>query len=363
MRKIGIREIAKLANVSIATVDRALHGREGIKASTRQGILQFAQKTGYTPNLVARALSVGRASIRIGVCIPREIHFFYDQVRDGILAEASRYKHLGIDVVYRPVERLGTVEPERVKELLRSKIQGLIVTPGDPERLTPLINMAEEKGVRVICVATDAPVTRRSTVICVEPELNGRLAGELMGKLLPPESQVAIVTGMLRTEDHLKKTQGFCETFPQFCPGGKVAEVLEGHEDEEETFRKCFEFLGNARSLAGLYVSTVNCLPVCRALSARALCGKIKVITTDLFDEMVPHFKNGTIAGSIYQRPYVQGQIAVRLLMDYLVNRHPLPTTHYLSPHIVMTSNLYLFRETRGPQSLRAKSTQAVEVG
>jgi LacI family transcriptional regulator len=60
MRKIGIREIAKLANVSIATVDRALHGREGIKASTRQRILQFAQKTGYTPNLVARALSVAR---------------------------------------------------------------------------------------------------------------------------------------------------------------------------------------------------------------------------------------------------------------------------------------------------------------
>jgi len=362
MRKIGIREIAGLANVSIATVDRALHGREGIKPSTRQRILQFAQKTGYTPNLVGRALSVGRASIRIGVCIPREIHFFYDQVREGIFAEASRYTHLGIDIVYQPVERLGSGEAERVRQLLRRKIRGLILTPGDPERLTPLINMAEERGVRVICVATDAPASRRSTIICVEPELNGQLAGELMGKLVPPESQVAIVTGMLRTKDHLKKTQGFCETFPQFCRGGKVVEVLEGHEDEEETFQKCFEFLGNAKSLAGLYVSTVNCLPVCRALSARALCGKVKLITTDLFNEMVPYFKNGTIAGSIHQRPYVQGQTAVRLLIDHIVNRHPLPTTHYLSPHIVMTSNLGLFRETRARQSLRVKRTQVVQV-
>ena len=86
----GIHLIAEMADVSIGTVDRALHGREGIKESTRQRILQIARQIGYTPNLAARALSVAKASARIGVCIPREIHFFYDQLWRGVLDEEKR---------------------------------------------------------------------------------------------------------------------------------------------------------------------------------------------------------------------------------------------------------------------------------
>src|ERR1700688_4313191 len=52
----GIHLIAELANVSIGTVDRALHGRDGINESTRERILQIARKISYTPNLAARAL-------------------------------------------------------------------------------------------------------------------------------------------------------------------------------------------------------------------------------------------------------------------------------------------------------------------
>ena len=86
----GIHQIAELANVSIGTVDRALHGRNGIRESTRHRILQIAAQIGYTPNLAARALSVSRTGVRIGVCIPREIRFFYDQLWSGVLDEARR---------------------------------------------------------------------------------------------------------------------------------------------------------------------------------------------------------------------------------------------------------------------------------
>src|SRR5438034_778740 len=76
----GIHLIAELANVSIGTVDRALHGRPGINEETSQRILQVARQVGYTPNLAARALSVAKNNLKVGVCVPREIHFFYDQL-------------------------------------------------------------------------------------------------------------------------------------------------------------------------------------------------------------------------------------------------------------------------------------------
>ena len=71
--KIGVRQIAKLADVSPGTVDRALNGRKGITESTRKRILAIAESAGYKPDLAARALSTGRVPITIGVCIPHEI--------------------------------------------------------------------------------------------------------------------------------------------------------------------------------------------------------------------------------------------------------------------------------------------------
>ena len=343
----GIHLIAELAKVSIGTVDRALHGRGGIKESTRHRILQVARQIGYTPNLAARALSVARASATIGVCMPREIHFFYDQLWSGVLDEARRIAHIGIGVVYRPVQILGVGDTEAFEELSQSGVSGIILTAGNPQGLKPLIDAAEEKGIRVVCVSTDSPESRRSCIVCVEPRLNGCLAGELMGKFVPPGSNVAVVAGMLNTEDHRKKSDGFSEAFPQHCAGGKIFTIIEGHEDEEESFQKTFDLLRRAPDLAGLYVNTVNCLPVCRALGAHGLAGKVKLITTDLFAEMAPYFHKGIITASIYQQPHRQGQMALRLMADHLTSKVPLPPTVHLSPGVVMSSNLNLFREMR----------------
>jgi len=343
----GIHLLAELANVSIGTVDRALHGREGIRESTRQRILQIARQIGYTPNLAARALSAAKGGIRIGVCIPREIHFFYDQLWSGVLDEARRLAPLGVHFEYRPVRALGEEDTTAFQELLKGAVDGIIVTAGNPRGLAPLIDEAEEEGVRVVCVSTDAPESRRSSIVCVEPWLNGCLAGELMGKFVPSHSKVAVVAGMLTALDHRKKTDGFSDAFPQHCLGGKIAGIIEAHEDEDESFQKTFELLGRVPALAGLYVNTVNCLPVCRALGARRLAGKVKLITTDLFAEMAPYFQKGTISASIYQQPYRQGQIAVRLMTDHLMSKVSFPPTVHLSPGVVMSCNLQLFREMR----------------
>jgi len=343
----GIHLIAELAKVSIGTVDRALHGRPGINESTRQRILQIAKRIAYTPNLAARALSVSSANPRVGVCVPREIHFFYDQLWSGILDEASRVAQLGVQFVYRPVDSLGVGDTDAVKDLVRKRVNGILLAAGNPSGLTPLIDDAEERDIRVVCVSTDAPESRRSSVVCVDPRLNGCLAGELMGKFVPPGSKVAVVAGMLGTEDHRRKTDGFSEALPRYCAGGTIAEVIEGREDAEESFQRTFDLLGRVPGLAGLYVNTVNCLPVCRALGERGLAGRIKLITTDLFAEMAPYFERGIITASIYQQPHRQGQTAVRLMADNLTGKVPLPSIVHLSPGVVMSSNLHLFREIR----------------
>lgn len=345
--RLGIPQIAKLAGVSIGTVDRALHARKGVSEETRKRVLQIAKHAGYTPNLAARMLSVGRANAKIGVCIPREPHFFYDQLRDGILDECRRFESQGVEVLYRPVERLGVGEYERMQEMLKTGIQALIITPGDPHCLRPLINEAEQRNIRVVCVVSDAPDSLRSSTVCVDPDLAGRLAAELTARFVAPGAKVAVITGFLQTEQHRDLTEGFCSAFPEYCEQGEVIEVLEGHEEDDETFQKCLNLLERCPDIASLYVNIGISLPVCYALRACGLAGKVRLVATDLFKEIVPFFEKQTIHASIYQRPYVQGQTAVRLIIEHALHGRPIPSHYHFSPAIVMRSNLYLFRETR----------------
>lgn len=353
-RPVGMKDLAEALGVSIGTIDRALHNKPGINPETRKKVLRIARILGYRPNMAARYLSSKR-SITIGVSIPLEIAYFYDDVRDGIFEAASAFEPLGVRLLYRPFMVLGQEEVEAFEDILREDIQGVVISPGYPELLKPRIEKAIRRGVPVVCVATDAPGTNRLTSISVDPYANGSIAGELMGQFLPARSKVIVVTGMQVTVDHGQKVQGFRQRFPQFCPQGEVLSVIEAHDEESEAYEKCRHILRKNPSISGIYISTANSLPVIRAIEDSGLVGKIKVISTDFFLAMVPLIESGKIAATIYQRPREQGRIAFQTIYRFLIEDVRPPARIQLDPAIIMRSNLEFFlgkpahREDRRP--------------
>ena len=343
LKRVGLHEIARRAEVSIGTVDRALHSRRGISEATRKKVLEIAEMVGYTPDLAARALAVGRSQFLVGVCIPEEIHHFFDQMRDGIFEEARRAARVGMELIYRPVPSLGKNEQKELSSLLDEDLRGLIVMPGNPRVVAPIIDAAEARGIRVVCICSDAPHSRRSAVVYANPSLQGRLAAELLSKFIPGNADVAAITGMLRTEEHRQKVEGFRSRLAQHSEMA-LACVLEAHESEEESYQKTMNLLNDNPKLRGIYVTTVNCLPVCLAVNDHRRTD-VRLITTDLFPQMVPYFENGTIGASVYQDPHTQGQTAVKVLVDNVIEKIPIPSSNSLNPGIVLQSNLHFFRE------------------
>lgn len=345
---IGVRDLAKLANVSVGTVDRALNNRPGINPQTREHILKIAQKHGYSPNLSARALSFGKSSLRVGLCIPREIHYFYDQVHAGFMEEARRHHYIGLETLYRPVKTLQSPLKPAVRELLNSKVDALVFTPGLARQVAPLIaELEQQHNVRVVCVASDDSQSARSTAVCVDPVVNGSVAAELMAKLTPAGSKVAVLTGNFDTEDHAAKVRAFCTRFPIECRDGRIVETIEGFEDEAEIHKKAVKLLRSYEDLAGIYISTVNCMPVCQAVEAAGKNGKLRIISTDIFPEVTPFFIRNTLSAAIYQNPFRQGQLALQLIVDHFVTGRPFPLSLHLNPVIALRSNMALFREMR----------------
>lgn len=61
MMAITLREVAKLAGVSLSTASRAVNGRPGVRPLTRQSVLKIVAQYGYMPNPVARSLAARRS--------------------------------------------------------------------------------------------------------------------------------------------------------------------------------------------------------------------------------------------------------------------------------------------------------------
>lgn len=339
---VGIKEIAKTLGVSIGTVDRALHGRSGINPVTRARVLKMAKTLGYRPNVAARYLKLGR-KLRISVHLPREIKYFFDSVREGIAQAAAPFESM-VELTFRTVRRLGEGEPNLFREALEQGTDGIIAVPGHPDEIRPWIRKASRSHVPVVCVATDAPKTERLTAVCADPYTSGCMAAEYLLHAVHQPGSVLTVTGDLDTVDHSEKLRGFQE----FLASGKhlsLEPVIQAHDDPEEAYQRVRQCLENT-SLRAVYVSTANSLPVLRALAEANRLGKLLVITTDLFPELVDHIRHGSVMGTIYQLPHTQGRLAFQALYEFLIEGNCPPSRLNLAPYLISRSNLALHLAT-----------------
>jgi LacI family transcriptional regulator len=90
-------------------------------------------------------------------------------------------------------------------------------------------------------------------------------------------------------------------------------------------------------------VTTEASIPVLKAAEDAKLLDRLTVITTDLFSDLVPYIRSGAVIATIYQRPRAQGQMALRMLHEFLAEGGRRSNQVALAPHLVMRGNLDFF--------------------
>ncbi|MBS1813307.1 MAG: LacI family DNA-binding transcriptional regulator [Acidobacteria bacterium] len=337
IKPAGIKQIADALGISIGTVDRALHTRPGVSATTRDRVLKMAEKLRYKPNVAARSLKLNR-TFRVGVFLPREIGSFFDALRDGIRAAAEQVG-ASVALEFYSYPRLGVGDVAALKKNGWDRFDGLILAPAEPLKLAAITKAAAKSGKPMVFVATDAPGLTRCVSIATDAVVSGSVAAELLGRFVRETGPVALFTGSLKIEDHAEKCRGFSDSLSSFAPHLKLLPVIETHESEEEAYREAVALLKRERNLCGVYINTANSVPVLRAIreSKRALT----VIATDLFPELVRLIESGLVTASLHQRPFTQGRLAFEAMYRALQGGEVSVTR--VAPHVVLRSNLGLF--------------------
>lgn len=125
MTNVTIKDIARIANVSYATVSRALNDHKDVNEQTKQKILKICNEVGYSPNAIARGL-VKQNTYTIGLLVPDITNPYYPEVARGVEDEASKEDY---NVFLCNTNWDMMKEVDYFNLLLAKRVEGIIIAP------------------------------------------------------------------------------------------------------------------------------------------------------------------------------------------------------------------------------------------
>jgi LacI family transcriptional regulator len=219
---VTIKDVAREANVSVATVSRALNGHQNVAEEVRQRVVSVANRLQYSPHHAARSLSSRRTST-IGVVLPDLYGEFFSELMRGIDQVArERGLHLLVSSYHGNPEEQGSA-----LRTMRGRVDGLLL-------MSPFVDDQD-------VVAENLP-SSMPTVL-----MNTRLAGDARPKLdidnhggafammrhlvEAGHRRVVFIRGPEDNHDAGERLRGYRDALHQLLPGTQPWE-LPGAFDE-----------------------------------------------------------------------------------------------------------------------------------
>ncbi|MBO9691324.1 LacI family DNA-binding transcriptional regulator [Chryseobacterium sp.] len=141
MKRSSIKDIAKMAGVSVATVSYVLNRKEGqrISEETQKKILEIAETINYTPNKIAKSLKTSKTKL-LGLIVADISNEFYSHIARNLEDKALK---LGYTLIIGSSDENADKFKKLTELFSQQQVDGMIVAPvaGSEKTLENLINI------------------------------------------------------------------------------------------------------------------------------------------------------------------------------------------------------------------------------
>ena len=155
---MNIKQIAKAAGVSVATVSRVLNHPENVAPKTREKIQKIIEEAEYKPNWFAQGLNFNRTKT-IGLIIPHILNSMYMEIAKGVEDVALQK---GYTTFMCNVEKNHKIESEYIEQLLTRRVDGIISIFSSLEEKN--LKDIEQNGVPMVLIGENKNVKGFNTV-------------------------------------------------------------------------------------------------------------------------------------------------------------------------------------------------------
>lgn len=211
---ITLNEIARMASVSVGTVDRVVHDRGRVSEETKKRVQKLINELNYKPNVIARNLSLKR-TYTFGVLMPRpdQDGRYWELPANGIEKAIDEIKMYKVKVCYLFYDKYSEASFQDVCLQVESTIEkydGLVIAPVRSQASEQFV---EELPKNLPFVFIDSYIRCSSCLSYIGQESyqSGQLAAKLM-RLKVSSGDVATMR-VLPVDYHIDdRVKGFCDS-------------------------------------------------------------------------------------------------------------------------------------------------------
>nr|WP_196223575.1 LacI family DNA-binding transcriptional regulator [Roseibium sp. RKSG952] len=314
VKKPTVNDIARVAGVSLATVDRVLNRRPGVRAVTVQKVQKAIDELGYVRDTAAANLARNRLYNFLFV-LPDTDNEFVEAISSQI-AEQSRDQF--IERTRIVIRNVAPFEPQDIVNILDAvdslDIDGVAVFGPETPSVRDAVKRLRDKGVPVVALVSDLPSSERDHFVGIDNVSAGRTAAQLMGRFVHREGKVLVLTGSRLARDHLERRQGFDLVVAEEFPNLEVVASVEGRDDPDLIYKMMPEIFETYPDLVGIYSSAAGNAGLIQFLSENKLSKDLVIIAHELTPLSREALTLGTFDALISQDTGHIVRSAVRLL-------------------------------------------------
>lgn len=291
--KPTLEDVAREADVSLATADRVVNRRPGVRDKTVARVETAIVKLGYKADFAAARLARNK-SFRFAFILPVGDNTFMADLTEQVTQVAQ---WLAPQRAFIDMQHVDVFDPDvlgRALEELPSGYDGVAVVALDHPRVRVAIDDLTARGTAVVTLVSDVPTSRRLHYVGIDNPAAGRTAATLMGKYLRGKSgKIGLVAGSLALRDHAERQFGFTQVMAREHPNLTVLPVLEFRDDSARTRPATAQLLEQHPDLVGLYNVGAGNRGIAAALEESGRVGDIVWIA----HELTPHTRRFLIRG------------------------------------------------------------------
>lgn len=313
--KPTVHDIAMEAGVSLATVDRVLNRRPGVRAVTQARVETAIGRLGYVRDVAAANLAKGRVYPFTFILPVNENSFMID-LRAQVSAAAVRLagERIVLRIVEVPAFDVAALV-DAIDTMPGAKPAGVALVAIDAPEVRAAVDRLIDAGIPVVSLVSDLTGTRRDHYAGVDNIAAGRTAGSLLGRFLgAADGSVAVLAGSMLVRDHRERLEGFRAVLGKDFPHLQVLPVLEGFDDPLKVEQLTMEALSGHRDIVGIYSLGAGNRGLIRALQALPAGKRPAVIAHELTASTRLALSSGIIDALLNQDAGHEVRSAVRVL-------------------------------------------------
>ncbi|MGV8936493.1 MAG: LacI family DNA-binding transcriptional regulator [Allorhizobium sp.] len=313
--KPTVHDIAARAGVSLASVDRVLNRRPGVRASMREKVEAAIETLGYTRDVAAANLAKGRVYPFTFVLPTSDNSFMRDlkaQVDHAIgRASGERTRIRIVEVPAFDVPALAAA----LDRVLAEMPLGVALVAIDAPEIAARVDRLSQAGIAVVTLVSDLSASRRDHYAGIDNIAAGRTAASLLGRFLRGRSgKVAVLAGSMLVRDHCERLEGFSAVMAEEFAALQLLPVLEGRDDPLVAEAVLSRAFGDHPDIVGVYSLGGGNRGLVRALKARQEVASIAVIAHELTQTTRTALREGVIDAVLNQDAGHEVRSAIRVL-------------------------------------------------